>query len=338
MKNSIINQLIQANFAAIGTKAKQNPDSLDFDRIAVGIANKDYAAQTPFLWNGIYASIGSPVRNIRMFGDPEYAPAIFEAFRQDPRYIGGDVGVGYKDRVLGLLDDIDPLAKVMGAVNVVVKTERGLKGYNTDGYGFAESLEAIFRKRAELLRDKVVVLLGAGGTANAIAFALADRGTNVVILNRTVAKAENLASRVNGYFGRRAASFGGRDALEERLSAADAVVGVIDDPHSPLDKFSLLGSIDLSATEESIAKNLTEAEQLLKRLPKMVVISDVMLRDRDTATIAQAKALGFETLDGMPMVLNQAVEAFSLVNRELLQSAGIDREFVAKNMQEAMRI
>jgi shikimate dehydrogenase len=336
MKNHIINELIEANFAAIGKKAKYNPTSLDSTHLAVGIANKDYSAQTPFLWNSVYAAIRSPIRNIRMFGDPEHAPAIFEAFHRDSRYIGGDVGVGYKDRVLHLLDDIDPLAKAMGSVNVIVKTRSGLKGYNTDGYGFVESLEVVFKKRSESLRGKVVVLLGAGGTANSIAFALVDKGASVAILNRTVTKAEDLARRVNDYFGRQAAAFAGREALKERLLEADAVVSVIDDPHSPLDTFSALASIDLLAGEEGVVRNLAEAEQLLQRLSKKLIVCDVMLRDHDTATIAQAKALGFETLNGMPMVLNQAIEAFCLVNHELLREAGVGRQIIADIMKKAL--
>jgi shikimate dehydrogenase len=338
MNNFTLNQLIKAGLATIGKKAKNNPESLDFGQLAIGIANKDYAAQTPFLWNSVYESLNVPVRNVRMFGEPERAATIFQAFRDDPRYIGGDVGVGYKDRVLGLLDDIDPLAKVMGAVNVMAKTDRGLKGYNTDGHGFAESLEAVFRKRSERLQGKKVVLLGAGGTANAIAFALAEKGAAIVILNRTVAKAEGLANRVNEYFQHHVADFAGRDALKEKLIGADAVVSIVDDPHSDLDKFSALATIELPATEENIAKNLAETEQLLKQLPKTVVIADVMLRDRDTATIAQAKRMGFETLNGLPMVLNQAVEAFCLVNAKILSSAGTNRQAVAEIMREAMNM
>jgi shikimate dehydrogenase len=330
-----LTRLITRWIATIGVKAKDNPDSLDFDQLAVGIANKDYPAQTPFLWNRVYRSLGANTRNVRIFADPVHAPAIFTAFRNDPRYIGGDVGVGYKDRVLGLLDDIDPLAKVMGAVNVVVKTENGLTGYNTDGDGFAESLESVFRKRSEPLRDKTIVLLGAGGTANAIAFALANRGASIVILNRTVSKAEDLAGRVNQYFQRQAASFAGRDALAEKVAHAHAIVSIIDDPHSDLDKFSALAPIDLPATGESIGRNIAEAARLLDRLPRTVVIADVMLRDHDTATIAQAKKMGFETLDGLPMVQNQAVEAFYLVNQKLLSSKGMDRRMVADIMQGA---
>ena len=94
MKNLTINEIIERGILSIGTKARGNPDSINFDRFAIGIANKDYAAQTPFLWNSAYKSLGLKTRNIRMFAEPEHSPTIFAAFRDDPRYIGGDVGVG----------------------------------------------------------------------------------------------------------------------------------------------------------------------------------------------------------------------------------------------------
>ncbi|HYE22585.1 MAG TPA: hypothetical protein VD998_03280 [Verrucomicrobiae bacterium] len=337
MSHSTVKELVHSGVIQIGTKARGNPDSLDFPKLAVGIANKDYPAKTPFLWGSVYEKVGLAVRNVRTFGEPENAEVIFAAFRNDPQYIGGDVGVGFKDRVLQLLDDIDPLAKVMGAINVVVKTSKSLKGYNTDGVGFAVSLADAFGGGQDALQGRHVILLGAGGTTNAIAFALVQRGCDVTILNRTVSKAEDLADRINAYFGRKAADFGGRDAIGNVISNASAVVSVIDDPHSPLDQFSALGEIQLPPTKESIEANLAQAAEILGRLPKDAVVADVMLRNTDTATIAQAKAMGFKTLDGLPMVYNQAVEAFWLVNEEDLNSKGVGKQQVADIMAAAMK-
>lgn len=331
-----IKELIQSGIIVIGTKAKGNPDSVDIAEFSAGIANKDYAAQTPFLWNSVYDSFGSSIRNVRLFSDPVYASEIFNSFKNDPAYIGGDIGVGYKNHVLDLLDDVDPLAKTMGAVNVAVKTKNGLKGYNTDGYGFAESLEDIFKRRSESLKHKVVALFGAGGTANAIAFALAERGANLIILNRTIIKAKDLSDRINLYFGDKISAFSGRDDLSRKLEGVDAIVSIIDDPHSELDKLSVLGSVNLPLTKEGIDQNIAEARDILQKLPRTTVISDVMLRAHDTMTIAQAKEMSFETLDGIPMVTNQAIEAFWLVNKAPLSLKESDKEKIARIMRERM--
>lgn len=330
---NLINQLLESNIIQFGANAKNNPGNLEFSNFALGIANKNYPAKTPLLWNRTYEALGLITRNIRTFGDPKNAPLIFKAFKNDPRYIGGDVGVGFKDRVLDLMDELEPLANMMGAINVVVKTNGLLKGYNTDGAGYADSLEAALQQQGKELKDCNVVLLGAGGTTNAIAFALADRGAKLVILNRTVSKADELAFRINDYFGAEVADFGSRSEIPQHLPTAAAVVSIIDDPTSPLDQFSAIAPIELPVTEQSVQENHARARELMASLPKELIISDVMLRENDTATIALAKEMGFPTLDGVPMVTNQAIEAFWLVNETVLQKENITKDQIAKLMR-----
>ena len=330
-----ISDLISNGILTVGKKAKHNPEFSVLSRFAAGVANKDYPAQTPFLWNSVYEALGMTERNIRTYGDPANAAEIFAALKADPNYIGGDIGVGFKDQVLGLLDDIDPLAAVMGAINVIVKTEKGLKGYNTDGEGYARSLDEAFEFRGGLAGQRVM-LLGAGGTTNAIGFALAAHGASLVILNRTAEKALSLASRINQYFGKDLAIGAGRDVIPDMLPTVKAVVSVIDDPASPLDQYFALADIVLPATPENIAANHQQAEKILQTLPKETIISDVMLRASDTATIRMAKQASLPTLDGLPMVFNQAVEAFSLVNATRLADLGISRSQISKIMQQAL--
>lgn len=351
-----IDKLVEGKVLAIGQKAKNNPETLDYPAFCLGIANKDYPAMTPALWNQTYKALGLTNRNIRLFGDPANIVQILDAFKADSRYLGGDIGVGFKDKAPQLLDELDPLAREMQAVNVVVKLPDGrLKGYNTDGLGFAISLEQAMTHHKKLiaggdgiahaeivkvpgsLKGKKIVILGAGGTSNAIAFSLAEKGAELVILNRTVAKAEILGKRLNQYFGREIAKFGGRDQVKPEVKDAAAIVSVIDDPSMPLDKYSALGTINLPETPENISANLAEAQQILASLPKGVIISDVMLRQEDTATIREAKKAGLSTLDGQPMVLYQAIEAFWLVNQSALKAKGITKEKIAQIMIKAAK-
>lgn len=330
-----IQAMLDEGMLVPGKKAKENPDSLLWANAAIGIANKDYAAQTPFLWNAVYKELGIGARNMRLVGDPAHAPEIFSTFKGDPMYLGGDVGVGFKDKAWSLLDDIDPAARAMQSVNVVAKTSQGLlKGYNTDGVGYAESLEAILKGHSEGLRGATVVVLGGGGTANSIAFALAMRGAVVVVLNRTVPKAVDLARRTNSFLGIATAYGGGRDELSRFAAKAAAIVSVIDDPESPLDEYSALGTIELPATETNLGKNLEDARRVMALLKPGTVISDVMLRKQQTATLREAAAMGFLVLDGRPMVLNQAIEAFAIVNEQALREKGADRTRVAAIMKE----
>ena len=108
--------------------------------------------------------------------------------------LGMNVTVPHKQTVIEALADIDPLAKAIGAVNTLVRTDKGYKGYNTDILGLKRELN----ESGLELKGRPVVILGAGGAARAIAFLCADSGASEVnILNRTVEKAEEIANAVN---------------------------------------------------------------------------------------------------------------------------------------------
>lgn len=112
--------------------------------------------------------------------------------------LGCNVTVPYKSDVLEYLADIDPLAKRIGAVNTLVRTEKGYKGYNTDMPGL---YRAMCHDGVEIA-GREVVILGAGGVARAVAVMLLDRGAvGVILFNRTIEKAKQIAEEVNGYAG-----------------------------------------------------------------------------------------------------------------------------------------
>ncbi|MGN1180719.1 MAG: shikimate dehydrogenase [Suilimivivens sp.] len=113
--------------------------------------------------------------------------------------LGLNVTVPFKSDVIAYLQDIDDLAGKIGAVNTLVRTEKGYKGYNTDILGLFRAMcsEGI------VLEGEKIVLLGAGGAARAAAFLCAKEGAEqVYLLNRSVDKAEKLAEEVNRSFGR----------------------------------------------------------------------------------------------------------------------------------------
>lgn len=124
---------------------------------------------------------------------PECLDDAVESFR-GKEYLGFNITIPHKQRLLELVDEVDELARDIGAVNTVVNREGMLTGYNTDAYGFVKSLR---EKAGFEPRGKVVLLLGAGGAARAAAYALAAEGTEALtIANRTVARAEALAEEV----------------------------------------------------------------------------------------------------------------------------------------------
>ena len=114
--------------------------------------------------------------------------------------LGINVTVPYKSDVIPYLDDIDPLASNIGAVNTLVRTEKGYKGYNTD-------MPGLYRAMCEdgvKVKGQKVLILGAGGVARAVAMMLLDKGAKeAIILNRTVEKAQSIADEVNHLIGKK---------------------------------------------------------------------------------------------------------------------------------------
>ncbi|MCM1025758.1 MAG: shikimate dehydrogenase [Roseburia sp.] len=116
--------------------------------------------------------------------------------------LGCNVTVPYKSDVIPFLRELDPLAERIGAVNTLVRTEDGFKGYNTD-------MPGLYRAMCE---DGVnpegerVLILGAGGVARAVAMLLAEKGAeSIVILNRTLEKGVRIAEEINALTGGRLA-------------------------------------------------------------------------------------------------------------------------------------
>lgn len=116
--------------------------------------------------------------------------------------LGVNVTVPYKSEVLPFLEEIDPLAEQIGAVNTLVRGKSGFKGYNTD-------MPGLYRAMCEdgvSIQGEKVLILGAGGAARAVAMLAAAKGAEgIILLNRTLERAERLAAEVNRVSGRETA-------------------------------------------------------------------------------------------------------------------------------------
>lgn len=113
--------------------------------------------------------------------------------------LGLNVTVPYKSDVIPYLKDIDPLAERIGAVNTLVRQESGFKGYNTD-------MPGLYRAMCDdgvTIEGEKVLILGAGGVARAVAMLLADKkAAEIILLNRTVERAQAIADEVNAFVGK----------------------------------------------------------------------------------------------------------------------------------------
>lgn len=209
---------------------------------------------------------------------PDGLAAYFDARRADPAWRGCNITIPHKQAALDHVEDRGGVRATIGAINTVVRAEDGaLIGTNTDAGGFYSPIAGLD------LEGRHAVVIGAGGGARAILFALSKVGIGrVTVLNRNVLKA---AALLVG-FGLK----GDALALGAPLPAAALVVnasalGMTGQP--PLD-------IDLSP------------------LPEDAVVYDIVYAPLETPLLAQARARALDTVDGLDMLIGQAALAFEL--------------------------
>jgi shikimate dehydrogenase len=324
-----VSDLLEIGLLRFASKPPMNPRRLDFRCYTVPLIEHDYPAKTPAMWNSAYQAFGLEAGNIILTGDPRNAPLIYAALRRDPRYRGGGAGVGFKETAFELVDELDAFATAAGSVNFVSNRAGWLCGHNTDGIGFAAALEDLMRP--ESIRGKTVLILGAGGTARSVGVALAERGARLSIVNRTARRAEVLAAHINSRFAEHIAAGTGENDIARLAPVSDVIVNVsIKGAAGPLAGYSALGPGSVSASE-----NLSAASAILDCIPQDVVLCDVVIAEGGTPFLREARRRGFTVLDGIGMVVNQAVEAFWILHGVELQSASASKFDVARVMRSA---
>lgn len=248
-----------------------------------------------------YAVIGDPIahtRSPRIFewlfaetgiaGDyralhvPSQALARTVASVREGDFQGLSVTLPHKQAVLALLDEVSDGARTVGAVNCLARGEDGrVRGFNTDVAGCQAALE----QQGRTLRGSRMVLLGAGGAARAAAFAGREAGlAELVIANRTVATGQALATEL----GALAKGIGlYAEALQAALDHADVLVNAT--------------RVGLSAPDDSPLP-------VGVRLREDLVVMDMVYAPLETALLRQARAEGAACVDGLWMLVHQALE------------------------------
>jgi shikimate dehydrogenase len=201
---------------------------------------------------------------------------------------GLNVTLPHKIAVMPLLEEIDDLARRIGAVNTIVNDAGTLKGYNTDASGFRQALAAGNIN----LTGKNVLVLGAGGAARSIAFVLADRGARITLLNRSPGPARALAEWLTFTFRREVEAVDlNVQNLEAALEKADALVNT-----------TSVGMVP--------EQNATLVPQQM--LHKGLSVIDIVYNPVKTRLLREAESAGSRTLSGLDMLVRQGAAAFEL--------------------------
>ena len=202
------------------------------------------------------------------------------------QYLGANVTIPHKEAVIPLLDELGGQSARVGAVNTIVNRSGRLFGFNTDGPGFVAALrnEAYFDPAG-----KSFLLVGAGGGARGIAFALAEaRALRIEISNRSVDRAEKLA----------------RD-----VAAAGAEV-VVSRPGASLERFDCVVNCTSLGMHGGPGAAATPCDPSGMRAGSLAV--DIVYTPEETPFLAAARAAGLKTLPGLPMLIYQGALAFEL--------------------------
>ncbi len=240
---------------------------------------------TQFMMERAFAAAGLDWRYLTLEVAPEQLPDAVRGLRA-MGFRGGNFTIPHKVAVIPLLDELSQAASLMGAVNCVVREENKLIGENTDGKGFVQSLREITDPTG-----KRVVILGAGGAARAIAVELALSGaTHFTIVNRGPERGQELVTLLN-----------------ERVQV-------------PAELVEWKGNYEISA-DADVLVNATSIGlgDLSARVPvdpksfrAGLVVADVIFNPAQTRFLREAAEHGATTLDGLGMLVNQAVIGFKI--------------------------
>ncbi len=253
----------------------------------------------------IYGVIGDPVEHSL---SPAMQNAAFEASRLDCVYLafrvkhedagnalagmrvmgiqGLNVTMPLKKAVIGFLDVTDEKAKLLNSVNTIKNIDGELCGLNTDGVGALKAL----RENGVETKGKKIVLLGAGGAARAIAFALAGEAYDFSILNRTLGSAASLA-----------------DLLHQKFNSK-----VFAYPLSPSTIKGVLAEADLviNATSIGMKPNVNQTPVPRRWLKKDFVVMDIVYDPLETKLARDARAVGAKVVGGVEMLIHQGAASF----------------------------
>jgi shikimate dehydrogenase len=255
----------------------------------------------------VYGVIGDPIEHTL---SPTLQNAAFQAAQLDCKFLafqvkpdqvgnamagmralgisGLNVTMPHKNAVINHLDEIDPTAKQLNAVNTIKNEDGKLFGYNTDGTGAFKAL----RENGVEVKGKTVVLMGAGGAARAIAFALAKEASEFNIVNRSLQPAAELANQLKLNF--------------------DAKVFVY--TLSPFTVKANLAEADVLINATSVGMNPNANQTLIpsKYLKPDLAVMDIVYNPLQTKLAKAAKRAGAKVISGVEMLLFQGAASFEI--------------------------
>jgi len=213
---------------------------------------------------------------------------------------GLNVTIPHKQNVIPFMDELTPTAKAIGAINTIYMRDEKLIGDNTDAPGFLADLKKFVNKEIRKHGNMNALVLGAGGSARAVVYALLQDGWKVTITSRRIEQARQLASSFSNYQLQIAS------LADLRLSTFDLLINA-----TPV---GMIPNMEQSPLPENLS------------LPSNVFVYDLVYNPRETKLVRDARAQGLSATTGLGMLIEQAALSFELwtehtLSREIMRAA-----------------
>jgi len=205
---------------------------------------------------------------------------------------GVNITFPYKEKVIEFLNEVEESARRIGAVNTIVNNKGILTGYNTDVIGFKKSLQD---NGKFVIKEKKAVILGAGGAARAVIYALLEEGIEEIgISNRTLEKAEKIKQDFSPFFpGSSINIFSfGQDNIKDKIKEANLLVNAT--------SLGMPSKIDNTPLPDE------------KLFHPDLLVYDLIYHPAKTLFLRQAEKAGAKIINGLPMLVYQGIESFYL--------------------------
>jgi shikimate dehydrogenase len=201
---------------------------------------------------------------------------------------GLNITMPHKNEVAKYLDRVDPTVKFLGSVNTILNEDGRLLGFNTDGVGALKAL----RENGVNPDGKKLLLLGAGGAAKAIAYALAKEVGELCILNRAAEKAKELADALSRTFGKKIVGDAlSSSAIQRNLQDSDILI---------------------NATSVGMHPHISQSLVAPQWLKSDLCVMDIVYNPVETKLVKDAKAAGAHVVSGVEMLLYQGAASFEI--------------------------
>ena len=201
---------------------------------------------------------------------------------------GLNVTIPHKSEVINYLDSLDEISELIGAVNTIKFSIQGVEGYNTDGVGAVRAIEEI-----SSIKNKKIIILGAGGASRAISFQIIVKGADkVIIANRTLDKAFHLKSNLINKLNADVESVGLTDELKKELEDADILINT-----TPVGMYPNVNE-----------KPLVTSDMMHEGL----IVNDIIYNPLKTGILKEAEIAGATPVSGIKMLIYQGIESFKI--------------------------